>query len=120
VSFEHLCKYFELPAIRAAAVEQFAYNKLYEAGNSNIDDIRYTLFCSPAKRTECSLPPRKDELNVHVKRENYQAVIWRRVKTAYIDAPPPEHHGRIVENHGRIDIKRMTQASAPKHVYCRV
>jgi len=42
------------------------------------------------------------------------------VKTAYIDAPPPEHHGRIVENHSSINIKRMTQASAPEHVYCRV
>jgi len=66
------------------------------------------------------LPPRKDELNLHKKRANYQAAIWRRVKTAYIDAPPPEHHERIVENHGSIDIKRMTQASAPEHVYCRV
>jgi len=42
------------------------------------------------------------------------------VKTAYIDAPPPEHHGEIVENHRSIDIKRMIQASAPEHVYCRV
>ena len=95
VSFEHLCKYFKLPAITAAEVEQFVY-KLYGAGNSNIDDIRYTLFCSPSKRTQCSLPPRKDELNVHVKRAIHQAVIWRRVKTAYIDAPPPEHHGGLL------------------------
>jgi len=57
---------------------------------------------------------------LHVKRANYQAAIWRSVKTAYIDASPPEHHGWIVENHGSINIKRMTQASAPEHVYCRV
>jgi len=118
-SFEHLCKYFKLLAITAVEVEQFVY-KLYGAENSNIDYIRYTLFCSPSKRTQCSLPPRKNELNLHVKRANYQAVIWRRVKTAYIDAPPPEHYGWIVENHSSIIIKRMTQASAPEHVYCRV
>jgi len=34
---------------------------------------------------------------VHVKlRANYQAVIWRRVKTAYIVAPPPKHHGGLL------------------------
>jgi len=38
VSFEHFCKYFKLPAITAAEVEQFVY-KPYGAGNSNIDDI---------------------------------------------------------------------------------
>jgi len=70
VSFEHLCRYLKQPAITAAEVEQFFY-KLYGAGNSNIDDIRHTLFCSPSKRTQCSLPPRKDELNVRVKRVNY-------------------------------------------------
>jgi len=58
-NFEHLWKYFKLPAITVAEVEQFVY-KLYGAGNLNIDDIRYTVFCSPSKRTQCGLPPRKD------------------------------------------------------------
>jgi len=29
------------------------------------------------------------------------------VTIACIDLPPPEHHGRIVENHGSINIKWM-------------
>jgi len=33
---------------------------------------------------------------------------------------PPEHHGRIVENHGSINIKWMIQASAVEHIYCKV
>jgi len=66
------------------------------------------------------LPPTKDELSLHVKRANYQAAIWRRVTTAYIDAPPPDNHGRIIENNGSINIKWMIQASEPKHVYCKV
>jgi len=66
------------------------------------------------------LPPTKDELNLHVKSANYQAAIWRRVTTAYIDALPPEHYENIVENHGNINIKWMIQASVPEHVYCKV
>jgi len=46
---------------------------------------------------------KKDELNLHAKRANYQAAIWRSVKTASIDAPPPEHHGWIIDNHGSIN-----------------
>jgi len=76
-SFEHLGKYFKLLAITVAEVEQFVY-KLYRAGNSNIDDVRYTVFCSPSKITQYSLPPTKDELNLCVKRADYQAAIWRR------------------------------------------
>jgi len=51
-SFEHLWKYFKLPAITVAEVEQFVY-KLYGAGNPNIDDIRYTVFCSPSVIMVC-------------------------------------------------------------------
>jgi len=46
-SFEHLWKYFNLPAIAAAEVEQF-FCKLHGAGNSNIDDV----FCSSSKITQ--------------------------------------------------------------------
>jgi len=101
-------KYFKLLAITADEVEQFVY-KLYGAGNSNIDDVWYTVFCSLSKITQQSLPPTKDELSLHVKRANYQAAIWRRVTTAYnyIDAPPPDNYGRIIENHGSINIKWM-------------
>jgi len=91
-SFETLQKYFKLPAITAAEVEKFVY-KLYGARNLNIDDIRYTVFYSPSKITQYSLPPTKEELNLHVKRANYQAAIWRRVTTAYIDAPPQNMGG---------------------------
>jgi len=86
-SFEHLWKYFKLPAITATEVEQF-FCKLYGAGNSNIYDIQCTVFCSSSKITQYSLSPTKDELNLHVKSANYQPAIWRRVTTAYIDAPP--------------------------------
>jgi len=58
-SLEHLGKYFKLPAITVTEVEQFVY-KLYGAGNSNIDDVRYTVFCSPFKIAQYSLLPTKD------------------------------------------------------------
>jgi len=73
-SFETLQKYFKLSAITAAEVEKFVY-KLYGARNLNIDDIRYTVFYSPSKITQYSLPPTKEELNLHAKRANYQAPI---------------------------------------------
>jgi len=46
-SFEHLRKYFKLPAITAAEAERF-FGKLYGAGNANIDDV----FCSSSKITQ--------------------------------------------------------------------
>jgi len=64
------------------------------------------------------VPPIKDKLNLHVKSANYQAAICRRMTAVYIDAPPPEHHGWIVEN-GSINIKWMTQA-LHLNMYCRV
>jgi len=70
-----------------AKVEQFAC-KLYGAGNSNINDVQYTVFCSPSEITQNSCPPTRDKLNLRVKRVIYRAAIWRRVTTAYIDAPP--------------------------------
>jgi len=42
------------------------------------------------------LPSTKHELNLLVKRANYQAAIWRRVTTGYIDVPPSEHHERLL------------------------
>jgi len=52
-SCEQLGKYFKLPAITAAQVEQFVC-KLYgaETGNSSINDVRYTVFCSLSKKTQ--------------------------------------------------------------------
>jgi len=87
-SFEHLRKYFKLPAITTAKVEQFVC-KLYGAGNSNINDVQYTVFCLPSEITQNSLPPTKDKLNLRVKRAIYRAAIWGMETTAYIDAPPP-------------------------------
>jgi len=62
---EQLEKYFKLPAITAAQVEQFVC-WLYgvEAGNSNIDDVRYLVFWSQSTITQYSLSPTKDELNL--------------------------------------------------------
>jgi len=88
-SFEQLKKYFKLPAIAAAQVQGFAC-KLYgaEAGNSNIDRVPCTVFCSPSKITQYSVLPTKDEFNLRIKGANCKAAIWRRSTTAYIDEPP--------------------------------
>jgi len=78
-----------------------------------IADFRHTVFCSPSKRTQCSLPPRKDELN-----EQKEEIIMQLFVEGW--QQPRVMHGRIVEKHGRINIKWMIQASTPEHVYCKV
>ena len=46
---------------------------------SNINDVRYNLFCAKNGEIESHLlPPCKDCLSKHAMRANYQACIWRR------------------------------------------
>ena len=81
---------------------------------TDINKVRYNLFCKHAKQNE-GLPPCRDSLTQHVKRCNYQCVVWKSALVAKPDIPPPGGHGWIGTEDGLLP-ELMTQESAPKEV----
>lgn len=68
---------------------------LYGMGKENdINAVRYLKFCNHEKVPEPhQLPPTKDELTQHVKRANYQSMIWKRALDVHPDIPSPINNG---------------------------
>ena len=68
--------------------------ELYGKKCSNVDRLRYDLFCARQGKIEPEcLPPCKANLVLHTKRANYQAGIWRRAMIANPIIPSPCGHG---------------------------
>ena len=90
--------------------------QLYQSDpvTTDINKVRYNLFCKHAKQNE-GLPPCRDSLTQHVKRCNYQCVVWKSALVAKPDIPPPGGHGWIGTEDGLLP-ELMTQESAPKEV----
>ena len=90
--------------------------QLYQSDpvTTDINKVRYNLFCKHAKQNE-GLPPCRDSLTQHVKRCNYQCVVWKSALLAKPDIPPPGGHGWIGTEDGLLP-ELMTQESAPKEV----
>ena len=60
------------------------------------------------------LPPCKDCLQMHAKRANYQALVWRKSLQNFPDLPPPEDgHGWTLDDEGNLAIKWMSGSPAP-------
>ena len=59
------------------------------------------------------LPPCHDSAILHIKRENYQAALWRRCLENDMGAPLPHGHGWAIDQNG-LSIVWMTQPRAPK------
>ena len=65
---------------------------MYGHNDTDINSVRYKLFCSKNAQT-CHLPPTKDALKNHVARVNYQACIWKRSLQCDAVKPSPDGHG---------------------------
>ena len=94
--------------------------KLYTSKCKDINLARYEIFCSTAG-AEQSMPPTKDALTQHVRRVNYQSVIWLRSLQASHEIPSPKDHGwMFVEEN--LCICWMTGPTAPpdllKSIHC--
>ena len=86
---------------------------LYGYASSNVNDIRYAMFCSKAGDSSQLLPTR-DALQHHIRRANYQAALWQRALQAQPNIPSPESHGWVVDVNGNLAILWMTQPPAPR------
>ena len=65
---------------------------------TNIDELRYNLFCARKGGIEShQLPPCKDCLQKHILRANYQAGIWKRCLENDPDTPSPVGNGWKIE-----------------------
>ena len=75
------------------------------------DELRYLLFCQKKSKNEC-LPPTSDSLLQHLKRANYQVLVWRKALTAIQALPEPAGHGWAMEE-GCLKPVYMTKDPAP-------
>lgn len=83
---------------------------------SDINDIRYGLFCAKRGDVDSSqLPPCANTLRKHCQRANYQAGIWRRSLQGCPQIPSPFDHGWKLED-DQLQIDWMTSEPAPKAV----
>ena len=93
--------------------EQFVcslYTKSLKAGTT-CDSVRYWLFCQRKQRNE-SLCPTSDSLSQHIKRANFQTMVWRRALLAKQDIPDPVGHGWEDEDETLVH-QMMTKDPAP-------
>ena len=85
-------------------------------GTTDINDLRYRLFCARKGDIESDqLPPCADTLRKHCDRANYQTAIWRRSFQRCPGIPSPVEHGWRLEE-GRLTVDWMNGEPAPKAV----
>ncbi|KAK3698426.1 hypothetical protein QZH41_001193 [Actinostola sp. cb2023] len=76
------------------------------------DELRYLLFCQKKQKNEM-LPPTSDSLHHHLKRANYQAMVWRRSLEAIQELPSPEDNGWERAGNNELKPVLMTKDPAP-------
>ena len=92
----------------------FMYNS--NLGTSDVNDLRYFLFCTEKGEVDSSqLPPCVDTLGKHCDGANYQAAIWRQSLQSYSQIPYPVGHGWSLEE-GRLIANWMSGEPAPMAV----
>ena len=86
-------------------------------GEMSVDDVRYKMYCRKGGKIpyDC-LPPCRNVLMQHIQRSHYQASIWRRCLTPYINPDDPTNQHGWCLNDGLIDIVWMTCNPAPDEV----
>ena len=78
----------------------------------NINDLRYRLFCRKQSRNE-DLPPTTDSLRQHIKRANYQCLVWKLALQSQPLIPSPVGNGWCITE-GEMHPVLMTLDPAPK------
>ena len=67
--------------------------QMYSSRITNINEMRYALFCAKKGIESWQLPPCSDFLRKHCLRANYQGAIWRRCLENNPEVPSPVEHG---------------------------
>lgn len=92
-------------------LETFVCSLYGQDGIRDVNEARYRLFKLGIFSDE-DLPPNKDCLHLHIRRVNYQALIWKKSFDAIINAPDPAQHGWLI-NREHIEIQWMSIRAAP-------
>ncbi|KAK3703271.1 hypothetical protein QZH41_010165 [Actinostola sp. cb2023] len=73
------------------------------------------IFCSVrrSRRMRCSHAPTSDSLHHHLKRANYQAMVWKRSLEAIQELPSPEDNGWERAGNNELKAVLMTKDPAP-------
>ncbi len=77
-------------------------------------EMRYRLFCR--KGFSDKLPPTPDTFECHVKRANYQTLIWKMALEKEQDVPSPIGNGWLTSEDGNIVPEYTRKDSAPKDI----
>ena len=83
--------------------------------DSDIDNLRYKLFCQKRAKNE-SLPPTADSLLHHIKRANYQSLIWRKALVAEQMLDSPTGNGWEHDKEGNLVPVLMNKPTAPNAI----
>ena len=81
---------------------------------SSLDELRYLLFCQKRQKSE-ALPPTSDSFIQHLKRANYQVLVWRKSLVGNQDLPEPQCSGWKEED-GVLCPILMTSNPAPESI----
>ena len=83
-------------------------------GTTDINALRYNLFCSKKGEIESyPLPPCKDALYKHIARANYQSAIWKNALVCQPDIPDPVGHGWKMSKLDRADVLAIDWMNGP-------
>ena len=83
--------------------------------DSDIDNLRYKLFCQKRVKNE-SLPPTADSLLHHIKRANYQSLIWHKALVAEQMLDSPIRNGWEHDKEGNLVPVLMNKPAAPNAI----
>ena len=117
-AFSHLGQSWDVSTELFEKLQEITCHMYIPSTNtSNVNDLRYQIFCAKRGQVESSqLPPCKDCLSMHVLRANYQAAIWRRSLECQPLVPKPHGCGWTTDDDGKLAIEWMRGSPAPDAV----
>lgn len=89
--FQFFGEEWEVDGVVLKGLERFLC-QVFNQATQNINEARVKIFNATC-RVDYHLPPNKDCFDLHVKRANYQAAIWRKCLQRDISAPSALLHG---------------------------
>jgi hypothetical protein len=116
-AFAELGKNIHITESLFEIIQSFVCHMYGSKGNDSNDEVRYRMYCRSGGKVSCEqLPPCYDVLQLHTKRANYQARIWRESLINNQSEVDPLEHGWMLDENQVIDIKWMTCNPAPEEV----
>ena len=93
-AFRNLGKFWDISTELLDTLEMFVCKLYCNSGGSDLNELRYKIYCSKRGKLTCDdLPPCNSAFVQHCKRANYQSCIWRRALQPTADIPSPDGYG---------------------------